>query len=131
MNPTRNIFVANIRFHGLFGSGYATVNVSISGTWPFTIPAVICALSTVKLYKTSYRQIITKPNNISCSNAILHVIILVVRFQPILETQYHPIIVEKKSQVVTFAKFSKGISVVTNTSPITYVPFSSHSSYIA
>jgi hypothetical protein len=39
--------------------------------------------------------------------------------------------VEKKSQVVSLAKLSKGTSVVTSTSPITYVPFSAHSIDIA
>ena len=76
------------------------------------------------------RQIIAKPNNINCSNAILYDCNPTVFFQPILETQYHAIIHENDNHVVRFAKFSNGTCVLTSTSPITYVPFSCHSCII-
>ena len=53
MNPARKTLVAKTKFHGRSGSGYATDNISISGTNPLTTPAVICAFKTVKLYNTS------------------------------------------------------------------------------
>jgi hypothetical protein len=59
------------------------------------------------------------PSNINWVNAILYEFKPTVFFHPILEQQYQPIIVEKKSQVERFAKFSNGTCVCTRTSPIT------------
>ena len=80
--------------------------MSISGTVPaVTICAVISALSTVKLHKTSYKQITANPSSISCSNAILYDCKPTVFFQPILETQYHEIIHANDSyQILSFKK---------------------------
>ena len=81
----------------------------MSGVVPsITICAVISAFSTVKLHKTSYKQITANPNNISCSKAILYDCNPTVFFQPILETQYHEITHANDNHVVRFAKFSNG-----------------------
>src|SRR3989338_5981287 len=103
--------------------------MSMLGTLPSIILAVIPAFKTVKLYNTSYNVIIANPNNISWSNAILQPMILfpAVLLHPILETQYHPIIVEKNIHVETREKFSNGMKVFCIASPITYVPCSIHS----